>query len=144
MAETAQPDDLLARARDAQQRGDIAGALETLERLLAAQPANVEALLYRSTILEELGRIRESEAGYMQIAALAPNNAPALLRLGYLARKQGNRERSLDFFQRAVVVAPVDSLMIASRVQPTMPAAAAPADVAAMNWRRSMAFSLRT
>ncbi len=106
MAEIAQPDDLLARARDAHKRGDIADALEVLDGLLAAQPANVETLLYRSTVLEELGRVQEAAAGYAKVAELTPNNDQILLRLGYLARKQGYREQSLDFFQRAVVAAP--------------------------------------
>jgi tetratricopeptide (TPR) repeat protein len=106
MAETAQSDDLLARAREAHQRGESSSALEMLDRLIAAQPANVGALFYRAAVLQDRGRVEEAQAGYVQVIGLAPNHVPALMRLGHLARKNAGHEKSLDYFERAVAADP--------------------------------------
>lgn len=89
------------------QRGDLAGAIAALERLLAADPKNAQSYLARMAE-HALALYRDDEAlGYAERAVqLAPSDAGAYLRLGNLYRARQNVERAIDAYEHAVALDP--------------------------------------
>ena len=85
----------------AQRRGNRVRALECFRNAATADPKAIFPLLAAADELRELGRIEEAEAEYGKVLASHPDHEPALLGLGFCARRRGERKSALDWFRRA-------------------------------------------
>ncbi len=78
-------------------------ALEVLNHFLAAQPDHTEALAYKATALELLGRLNEALACCDQALAKTPAFKPALLQKGGLLNKLNRHAEAIDCFEKALL-----------------------------------------
>jgi hypothetical protein len=69
---TANAATLLKLAREARDRGDAAGQAAALERLLAADPRNIPALIQRADLYAAAGDARSASSFYLTAVRLAP------------------------------------------------------------------------
>ena len=103
---------LLARARRA--RGlDHAPTLATLRVALQYSPASVAALRERAGVLEELGRQRQALAGWRALAAVAPRDVQANVRIGALALDVGDLPTARSYLRRAAALDRRDRVSLA-------------------------------
>jgi tetratricopeptide (TPR) repeat protein len=95
--------DLLADGQKFLDANQAQKALETFDHFLAAQPDHAEALAYKATALELMGRLNEALACCDQI--LAKNRAfkPALLQKGGLLNKLNRHAEAIDCFEQALL-----------------------------------------
>jgi tetratricopeptide (TPR) repeat protein len=96
------PGPLLARARQAAERGDARRARALLERARVLDPGSPGVHSDLGNIHLLLGEQADAERSYAAALALAPSHAPALTNLGLLRAGQGDRAAALDCFRRAV------------------------------------------
>jgi CRISPR-associated protein Csy1 len=89
-------------------RGDVAGALASLDAVLAdarlAGPLRAEALKLRSQAHEARGDLQAAIADLEGAVALAPGDARAHNELGIVLADAGQPARAIDAFTRAVVI----------------------------------------
>ena len=81
------------------QRGEYAQALQALETLSAAHPADPLILRYRAATLEKLGRRAEAIAAYQEILSAHPADIPTHLFLGLAYARAGHRPEAADQFR---------------------------------------------
>ncbi|WP_148359289.1 tetratricopeptide repeat protein, partial [Acidocella aminolytica] len=62
--------------------------------------------LEASTEMRALGRFEEAEALAHEVLAIGPGNVHAYNSLAFCARKRGQREQALKWFQAAIEAAP--------------------------------------
>jgi tetratricopeptide (TPR) repeat protein len=86
-------------------RGNLAGAIEVLSRLVLADPKNARGYLARMAE-HALASYRDDEAiGYAErLVALDPNDAKAHERLGDLYRARQSTERAIASYERAIAL----------------------------------------
>lgn len=94
LANPAQGEALLGLAKVCRMRGDEAGEIKAIDRLLATEPRNVEALLLKADHLHDLGETRSAAAFYSAAIKNVPRNQrlPAAL-IEHLQRAQNRCER---------------------------------------------------
>lgn len=68
--------------------------------------ASVRVRLEAAAALFEASRFEEAEVVYKSVLEKRPNSYRALLKLGYLARKRGDRAASLEYFEAAQAAHP--------------------------------------
>jgi len=81
--------------------GDIETALDKVEPAVAAHPDEPAFLNLQARILAHLGRDGEAAAILQKALAIDADYAPTLEMLGVYADRQGDRERALEYFDRA-------------------------------------------
>lgn len=81
-------------------------ALESCDRLVAAEPSSADAWFLRGNALQQLGAHRDAIENYDRALALQPNFPAALNNQGHSLRTLNSLERSLEAFQRALVLQP--------------------------------------
>lgn len=91
----------LAEAQAAADRGDLRDALEAAGRLHAAGDRSTALFLLLGTCNLALGQDRPAEEWLRQVVYLEPGNADALIQLGVLAERRGDRELAARYRQRA-------------------------------------------
>jgi len=91
-----------------QQRGDVAAALEYLQRATSLEPSRVGLVWKVAQLLRGLNRVEEARAAYLSILKSDPNNVTALAGLGHLSRQAGDAPAALDYLQRASNLAPAN------------------------------------
>jgi mannosyltransferase OCH1-like enzyme/Tfp pilus assembly protein PilF len=101
-----EPDRLLELGQRARAQGERDRALELFRRVLASHPIHVRATFATAETLRELTRFDEAERCYRRVLELSPKNAGALLALGRIARRRGDRAAALEHFQAALVTNP--------------------------------------
>jgi tetratricopeptide (TPR) repeat protein len=74
-------------------------ALQALERWLAREPDNIQALLWRAAIWEQLRRFSQALEDYRQAFELDPEHDPTRLRLAELLLDMKRRPEALEHFQ---------------------------------------------
>src|SRR5262249_18421351 len=79
-----------------------AKAIPVLQRILAADPHNLDAALRLATSYSSLGRDDQAEAAFRQAAAIAPNCQD--VRLPHAGRKAG--DRALPLLEQVVTESP--------------------------------------
>jgi len=67
-----------------------------LDRLLALQPDNVEALLWRASLWQTAGSIEKAEADYRRAVEAQPEHRTARSRLGALLLRRNQAEKALE------------------------------------------------
>lgn len=98
---------LMERAAALQAAGQPAAAAALYERWIAAgtQPGRHVACFNWGTLLSSLQREAEAEAAYRQALRLVPRFAPALLNLGHLLERRGDRDGAIAQWQQALELA---------------------------------------
>jgi len=97
---------LLNQAALRQKRKDFAGALETVERFLAAAPGDPEGMRLKAEALEGLGRHREALEAYGRASG---DKIRLLIARGKIYRKLGEEGEASRFFEKALESAPRDA-----------------------------------
>src|SRR5262249_48928692 len=99
-------DALVGRARIARRRGDRANSLRWFEAAASVQPKNPGLKIDIAADLPELGRFGDAEAILRSVLAKAPEHPDALIGLGQIARRRGDRATSLKWFETAATADP--------------------------------------
>jgi Tfp pilus assembly protein PilF len=84
---------LLELARECRQRGDSAGQAAALDRLLAADPRNIPALMQRADLYAAAGDPRSASAFYLTAIRSAPASGVTKAIAGGVARGNGAGDR---------------------------------------------------
>ncbi len=97
---------LLKLARDCRDRGDAAGEAQALERLLAAEPRHIPALVRRADLYAAAGDARSASAFYLTAIRSAPAGGVPKETAQLLARAQQACDRFAldyrDYLQRSL------------------------------------------
>ena len=102
----AEPAAYLKRAEAEHRQGNLAPALEDLERALERTPDAPQVWHRLADVQAELGRFDDAAAGYERVLARDPDDVTVMYRLG-LARFRGGREtEAIDALGRAVAAEP--------------------------------------
>ncbi len=96
-------------AEMASERGDQAGAVDELEKQLAADPVNVELARHVAGLLGQDPSPPHAQRVYERIAAVDPFDAEAHATLGRLAMKRGDAATAVLNFRAAVAAGPSDA-----------------------------------
>ena len=97
---------LMGIAVNALAREDYPTALELLDKMVEAAPDFAEGWNKRATVLYLMGEIERSHADVEKVLELEPRHFGALSGLGLLYIAQGEEEKALDAFRRALAVNP--------------------------------------
>lgn len=97
-----QLDTLFLLGQVAQRRGQHEEALPLFRRILTLRPEAWPVAQAISRALVDLGRLNEAEGFLRGILAAYPNNGEACCELGRVFALQGQRDRAVDQFSRAV------------------------------------------
>jgi tetratricopeptide (TPR) repeat protein len=97
---------LVGLAHIARRRGDRAASLRYFEAAAAVDPKHLQTRVDIATDLRELGRFDEAEAALLKILKQAPEDFGALVALGHLSRRRGDRASALSYFETAAKVKP--------------------------------------
>jgi tetratricopeptide (TPR) repeat protein len=103
------PDDLellLDRAEMAGTAGLYEQAVADLDRVLAVDPARVEALIYRAAANRALERLDPAFDDISEALRLAPGSVPALLERGNIRSLRGDEEGARLDWQRVAAMSP--------------------------------------
>jgi tetratricopeptide (TPR) repeat protein len=131
------PDDLFARARSAEEMGDIVEAERLYRIVMKSDPADASAPFNLGNMLRTNGRYVEAEAALRTATRVDPEFAQAWYNLGDLLDDQGRSEAAIKCLRKALRVAPdyTDAMFnIALLLQRTNQYAEA-----ADHWRRYLA-----
>jgi Tfp pilus assembly protein PilF len=82
--------------------GDLAQAEQVLQRLLAREPANVQAMANLVPVLERQGRVEEAQALQQKLATLEPQPPFHFFNLGMAAMRAGDHQRALELFRQEI------------------------------------------
>lgn len=93
-------------ARLLQKSRQLQSALVVIDESLRLDPVDADALVLRGSILEELGRLDESDASYRQALSLDPGNAEALNNMAVNRLRRGKFRLALTGFLGAASVDP--------------------------------------
>ncbi len=100
------PDALLRRALEAEDRGQLEQAIELHEQVVAARPNEVRSLNSIAGLYGTLGRYREETAWAKKATEVDPSFAPAWVNLGTGHLALGEKPQAVAAYSRAVAVAP--------------------------------------
>jgi len=99
-------DALMDIAMSQRQVYDFAGALETLDRVIAMAPDYAEGWNQRATVLFMLGRDAESIRDIRQVLRIEPRHFGALAGLGLIHMRAKNWKSAIASFERALKLHP--------------------------------------
>jgi tetratricopeptide (TPR) repeat protein len=97
---------LMGIAVNAMAREDYATALELFDKMIEVAPEFAEGWNKRATVLYLMGEIERSRADVEKVLELEPRHFGALSGLGLLYMAEGEAEKALDAFRRALAVNP--------------------------------------
>lgn len=81
--------------------GQLAEALQTLDKALALDPNNAEIYSLKGSCLERLNRPREAEEAYRKAVQLDPNYKEGYYYLGQFLKRQGKEQEAEQILRRA-------------------------------------------
>ena len=87
-------------------KAQLQQAEELLDRCLAADPRNADALLIKAQVALELDRPEESLRIAMSCVEIAPGQADCWLTIGVLSDSNGDKTRAINAYRRYVELAP--------------------------------------
>ncbi len=99
--EPSRPAPGLRDAQAAADRGNLRDALDIAERLHSAGDRGTPLFLLLGTVNLALGQDRRAEEWLRQVVYLEPGNAEALIQLGVLAERRGDRDLADRYRRRA-------------------------------------------
>jgi arylsulfatase A-like enzyme/Tfp pilus assembly protein PilF len=97
---------LMASGEDAFGAGDFETALENFSRIVAMDPGNPQAHVFRARTLRALGRLREARDEYLNVTRLDSTNSTPYFHLGNIAQGQGNLDEALEYYEQALRLVP--------------------------------------
>jgi hypothetical protein len=100
------PEDLFARARSAEEVGDIAEAERLYRLVMKSDPADASAPFNLGNMLRAGARIIEAEAAFRAATQADPSFAQAWYNLGDLLDDQGRTDAAIECLRKALQVAP--------------------------------------
>ncbi|MCL5036930.1 MAG: tetratricopeptide repeat protein [Chloroflexi bacterium] len=92
---------LLISAEGAFDRGDQPELRRIVDKLLAADPKNLEALIYQGRLEMESGDGKKALLSFKKAARYHPGNGMPFFWLGKMEMEQGNRKKALKDFKKA-------------------------------------------
>lgn len=98
---------LAAKAREAVQRGDTAGALACFERLTQLDPKDARSWGHRGVCLHQLGRFEDALASYQKAAELKPEDASAWLNQALCHQELKRGAEALACCEKALGLTPL-------------------------------------
>ena len=98
--------EIIGAGQSARRLGNREEALGYFLSAIEAAPTLPGPKLEAATELRELGRLDEAEAMAHEALAVGPGNVHAYNSLAFCARKRGQREQTLKWFQAAIAAAP--------------------------------------
>jgi len=108
-AQDSDPDELLKRAIDEQQRGDFQTAIRDYKKVLELRPKTVEAKVNLGAALVHVGDFDEAIAMYQSVLPLVSQKNVVLLNLGLAYYKKNDLQSAHDQFQELHAVQPADA-----------------------------------
>jgi tetratricopeptide (TPR) repeat protein len=99
-------DELLTRAEDLVQEGELEAATRKLDELLETKPGSIEALNLRASVFRELEDYDRALADALEAAKLSPTSAYLWFNAGLIENDRGDQEMAVGFFTRAVELDP--------------------------------------
>jgi tetratricopeptide (TPR) repeat protein len=103
------PDDLLQRANNAYERGEMTAARDGYATLLKQDPNHIEALFRVGVIDYRRGQFKKSRTNFLKVLSIRPNHSKATYNLGVIYAAEGalkNTEKAAFFFDRYLFLAP--------------------------------------
>jgi tetratricopeptide (TPR) repeat protein len=97
---------LMGLGINAMEREDYGTALELFDKMIEVAPDFAEGWNKRATVLYLMGELDRSHADVQKVLELEPRHFGALSGLGLLHMAQGEAEKALDAFRRALAVHP--------------------------------------
>jgi predicted O-linked N-acetylglucosamine transferase (SPINDLY family) len=97
---------MLARARAHYAAGELGAAESVLQALLAREPDNLDALVLKGNLLNDLGRPAEAIACYQRALQLKPDCADALVNLGNALQYLGRLQDAVSRYEQAIALDP--------------------------------------
>lgn len=94
----------LGRAREAEGKGDLQGAILFYTDLIGLQPDVVQALLGRGRCQTELGDYGAAMSDFQKAEDLAPKSAAPILEMGNLFFARKEYRRAIDHFDNAIAI----------------------------------------
>ncbi|HEY3974636.1 MAG TPA: tetratricopeptide repeat protein [Candidatus Sulfotelmatobacter sp.] len=98
-AQDANPDQLLSRAIDEQQRGDFSAAIRDYRKVIELQPNDVQAKVNLGAALVHVGQFDEAIAMYRASLTSIKDKNPVLLNLALAYYKKGDFEHAREQFE---------------------------------------------
>lgn len=91
-------------AKAAEQKGDLAGAREHLQKALAATPGDVNVLRHYGRLEDRQGRLADAEKLYQQAVASNPGHAAAMNDLALCYARQNKLSESASVLEQAIAL----------------------------------------
>jgi tetratricopeptide (TPR) repeat protein len=98
--------ELLTRAEDLVEEGELEEATQMLDELLETNPDSIEALNLRASVFRELGDYDRALADALEAAKLSPTSAYLWFNAGLIENDRGDQEMAVGFFTRALELDP--------------------------------------
>lgn len=98
-AQEANPDALLKRAIDEQQRGDFSSAIRDYRKVLELRPSEIEAKVNLGAALVHIGQFDEAITVYRSALSAVKDKNPVLLNLALAYYKKGDFEHAREQFE---------------------------------------------
>jgi len=105
----------LAMAKTLRKAGKNDAAAKQLESYLATSPLDEEANLLLGMSLEDAGHVSSARAVYEFLAEIAPRNPEGLKRAGAMTYRQGDHQKALEYYERALAADPRDQDALKAR-----------------------------
>ena len=105
-AQTFSPEDVLRRAMELQQAGDLEGAVKGYRQFLAARPNEGAIHANLGVLLVHLGRTDEAITEYKKAVALDAQNGDIVRNLGLAYYKSGRMDEAAREFRKSHVISP--------------------------------------
>lgn len=109
------PELLIDLAQTAAAASDYRRAVEALDRVLAANPKRLDALIYRAAAYRALGRLAPALADIDKALSEAPKSLPALLERGNILVLKGEAAAASRDWTRVIALAPKSGAARAAR-----------------------------
>ena len=94
------------------QTSELKNRIASLEKMVAAQPNNVDATVQLANDYFDLGNYEKAVEIYQKAITLDPNNADALTDMGVAFRRMKKPDESVAAFRQAVIVKPDHALAL--------------------------------
>ena len=108
-AQQADPDQLLKRAIEEQQRGDFAAAIRDYKNLIELRPKSVEAKVNLGAALVRVGQFDDAIAMYQSVLPMVSQKTPVLLNLALAYYKKNDFQGAHDQLQPLHEALPADA-----------------------------------
>jgi tetratricopeptide (TPR) repeat protein len=99
---------LMQRAYDSLNEGDIEDALQLYDEILKVNPTHIQALNYKGLALASLGHYEEAIQWYDKVLNIDPANVTALNNKGVALYNLGHYEEAMQWYDKVLNIDPND------------------------------------